>query len=91
MSMPDMKRRVAAIMEFISRTQVDLATEAPFSQSSSGRETPQEKPESSKTNGNTVNGDAPDPADSDRFKVLSCMEMMDVLTREMVKWQNQYS
>jgi hypothetical protein len=91
MSMLDMKRRVAAIMEFISRTQVDLAAEATYSQSSSGRETPQEKPESSQVNGNAVNGDTPDPADASRFKGLSCMEMMDVLTRDMVKWQNQYS
>lgn len=91
MSMLDMKRRVAAIMEFISRTQVDLAAEASFSQSSSGRETPQEKPEPSQTNGSTVNGHTPDPFDMSRFKGLSCMEMMDVLTRVMVKWQNQYS
>lgn len=91
MSMLDMKRRVAAIMEFISRTQVDLAAEAPFSQSSSGRETPQEKPESSQTNGNIVNGDTPDPTDANRFKDMNCIEMMDALTRDMVKWQNQYS
>ncbi|KAG8415605.1 Histone deacetylase complex subunit, variant 2 [Metarhizium acridum] len=91
MSMLDMKRRVAALMEFISRTQVDLAAEASFSQSSSGRETPQEKPEPNQTNGSTVNGHTPDPFDMSRFKGLSCMEMMDVLTRVMVKWQNQYS
>ncbi|KAK2592269.1 Histone deacetylase complex subunit [Conoideocrella luteorostrata] len=91
MSMHDMKRRVAAIMEFISRTQVDLATEAPLSQSSSGRETPQEKQESTQTNGNTTNGDAPEPSDANRFKELNCIEMMDVLTRDMVKWQNQYA
>ncbi|OAA48585.1 transcriptional regulator Cti6 [Metarhizium rileyi] len=91
MSMLDMKRRVAAIMEFISRTQLDLAAEASFSQSSSGRETPQEKSASSQANGNCVDGDAPDPSDMTRFKDLNCMEMMDVLTRDMVKWQNQFS
>ncbi|KHN98855.1 transcriptional regulator Cti6 [Metarhizium album ARSEF 1941] len=91
MSMLDMKRRVAAIMEFISRTQVDLAAEASFSQSSSGRETPQEKPASSQPNVNTDNGDTPEPSYLSRFKDLSCMEMMDALTRDMVKWQNQYS
>lgn len=91
MSLLDMKRRVAAIMEFISRTQVDLAAEAPHSQSTSGRETPQEKPESSQPNGHAVNGDTPDPSDMNRFKDLNCMEMMDVLTRDMVRWQNQYS
>lgn len=95
MSMLDMKRRVAAIMEFISRTQVDLATEAPLSQSSSGRETPQEspqeKPESVPTSGEAMHSDAPDAPDSSRFKNLNCIEMMDVLTRDMVRWQNQYA
>ncbi|KAG6005446.1 hypothetical protein E4U21_007915 [Claviceps maximensis] len=91
MSMLDMKRRVAAIMEFISRTQVDLATEAPLSQSSSGQETPQEKPESVQTSSETANSDAPDTSDSSRFNELNCMEMMDVLTRDMVRWQNQYA
>ncbi|KAG6015963.1 hypothetical protein E4U54_002636 [Claviceps lovelessii] len=91
MSMLDMKRRVAAIMEFISRTQVDLATEAPLSQSSSGRESPQEKVESVPTSGETVNSDVPDASDSSRFKELNCIEMMDVLTRDMVRWQNQYA
>ncbi|KAG5921734.1 hypothetical protein E4U53_003765 [Claviceps sorghi] len=91
MSMLDMKRRVAAIMEFISRTQLDLATESPLSQSSSGRETPQEKPASGQASGETVNSDAPDASESSRFKELNCMEMMDVLTRDMVRWQNQYA
>lgn len=91
MSMLDMKRRVAAIMEFISRTQVDLAAEASLSQSSSGRETPSEKPESAQTSGENVNSDAPGPLDTTRFKDLNCIEMMDVLTRDMVKWQNHYA
>ncbi|KAG6086304.1 hypothetical protein E4U30_004450 [Claviceps sp. LM220 group G6] len=88
MSMLDMKRRVAAIMEFISRTQVDLAAEAPLSQGSSGRETPQEKPETAHTSGES---EAPEASDSSRFKGLNCIEMMDVLTRDMVRWQNQYA
>ncbi|KAG5921257.1 hypothetical protein E4U42_005926 [Claviceps africana] len=91
MSMLDMKRRVAAIMEFISRTQLDLATESPLSQSSSDRETPQEKPEPVQASGDTANGDAPEASESSRFKELNCMEMMDVLTRDMVRWQNQYA
>ncbi|KAG5979249.1 hypothetical protein E4U55_005377 [Claviceps digitariae] len=91
MSMLDMKRRVAAIMEFISRTQVDLAAEAPLSQSTSGQESPQEKAGSVQTSGETVNSSAPDASDSSRFKELNCIEMMDVLTRDMVRWQNQYA
>ncbi|KZZ89654.1 transcriptional regulator Cti6 [Moelleriella libera RCEF 2490] len=91
MSMVDMKRRVAAIMEFISRTQVDLATEAPLSQTSSGRQTPQETADTVQTNGDAVNGNHTSPSDGDRFRELNCMEMMDVLTRDMVKWQGHYA
>jgi hypothetical protein len=88
--MVDMKRRVGAIMDFISRTQVDLAAEAIPG-----------------TNGNVSNGGASPPKSSDShsvgnedtagssgtkdFKDLNCIEMMDVLTRDMVKWQNQYT
>ncbi|KND89858.1 putative histone deacetylase complex subunit cti6 [Tolypocladium ophioglossoides CBS 100239] len=96
MSMLDMKRRVGAIMDFISRTQLDLAAEN--GGSSSGQDTPQ-KDESAQTNGGSAtekpeggsaNGNTPDASDEAHFKGLSCMEMMDVLTRDMVKWQNQY-
>ncbi|PNY28114.1 histone deacetylase complex subunit cti6, partial [Tolypocladium capitatum] len=95
MSMLDMKRRVSAIMEFISRTQLDLAAE---NRDSSGQDTPQ-KDESAQTNagsaaekpeGEGATGNAPDASDAATFKRLNCMEMMDVLTRDMVKWQNQY-
>ncbi|KYK59953.1 transcriptional regulator Cti6 [Drechmeria coniospora] len=99
MSMLDMKRRVGAIMEFISRTQLDLAAEN--GSSSSGGETPQ-RPEPSRTNGDaaaddehpdgpTTDGEALGEGSAKGFKELNCMEMMDVLTRDMVKWQNQYS
>lgn len=107
MSMLDMKRRVAAIMEFISRTQVDLAGENGGSTTSSsgggsGGDTPQkgggaagvngEHPAASeKERGEATNGDTPEASDAQRFKELSCVEMMDVLTRDMVKWQNQYT
>lgn len=86
MSMLDMRRRVAAIMDFISRTQVDLAAEGslPSSSSSSGDSSPRKTP----THVNGING----VYDFDKqFKDLSCVEMMDALTRDMVKWQNQYA
>ncbi|KAL7948176.1 hypothetical protein V8C42DRAFT_313699 [Trichoderma barbatum] len=81
MSMLDMKRRVAAIMDFISRTQVDLAAEATLDRSNNSTNQHSQDPTMS-------------PADtpmSKDFKDLSCIEMMDVLTRDMVKWQNQYA
>ncbi|KAM3426336.1 hypothetical protein MY4824_010018 [Beauveria thailandica] len=42
-TMVDMKRRIAAILEFISRTQVDLAAEAACQPNSSSRETSPQK------------------------------------------------
>ncbi|KAL7909905.1 hypothetical protein GGI35DRAFT_447374 [Trichoderma velutinum] len=81
MSMLDMKRRVAAIMDFISRTQVDLAAEATLDRSNNSTNQHSEDPTMSPT-------DTPTSKD---FKDLSCIEMMDVLTRDMVKWQNQYA
>ncbi|EHK18664.1 uncharacterized protein TRIVIDRAFT_225227 [Trichoderma virens Gv29-8] len=81
MSMLDMKRRVAAIMDFISRTQVDLAAEATLDRSNNSTNQHSQDPTTSPT-------DTPISKD---FKDLSCIEMMDVLTRDMVKWQNQYA
>lgn len=89
MTLLDMRRRVAAIMEFISRTQVDLAAEAAGQISSSTSKStspshPSTTPldEASGYDGQIYTRD---------FKDLTCMEMMDILTRDMVKWQNQYS
>ena len=99
LSMIDMKRRVGAIMDFISRTQVDLAAEAlPVPTISSGQVSPQKTPVP-QVNGKSVkdlpvphmNGGTPELPLSSEFKELNCMEMMDVLTRDMVKWQNQYA
>lgn len=90
MSMTDMKRRVGAIMDFISRTQLDLAAEASqngSAEASSGEQSPQKQP---RTNGEGNDGTPTSPHDRE-FKELNCIEMMDVLTRDMVKWQNQYT
>ncbi|KAM5346528.1 hypothetical protein ACJ41O_009533 [Fusarium nematophilum] len=102
LSMMDMKRRVGAIMDFISRTQVDLAAEAlPVSNgnsgSNSGQVSPQKTPVPQITanaeDQSTVvtNGVTRESSHDKDFKDLSCIEMMDVLTRDMVKWQNQYT
>lgn len=87
-----MKRRVAAIMEFISRTQVDLAaeTDEQTSSTSSHRVTPDRKslnPVDSPAEGS----DSGAVTNKAEFEQLSCLEMMDVLTRDMVRWQNHYS
>ena len=98
--MLDMKRRVTAIMDFISRTQIDLAAEGGQSSSSdSGTSTPGNAARVLQENGllqiqqaEGALGEAELAAvDGKDFKELNCMEMMDVLTRDMVKWQNQYA
>ncbi|PYH98715.1 hypothetical protein BO71DRAFT_425956 [Aspergillus ellipticus CBS 707.79] len=91
----EMRRRVTAILEFISRMQVEMAV--------AGEST-------TPPNGERVNGILPEllgdnllvstvseigaavgqaPAEKD-FKDLSSVEMMDVLTRHLLKWQQEY-
>lgn len=96
-TMTDLKRRASALLDFISRTQVELAGET----TPPGGEDAEEKPngESSSPNGKqpdaepersapaVVNGDA---TQGKNFKDLGCMEMMDSLTRRLVKWQQEY-
>ncbi len=95
MTMLDMKRRVAAIMEFISRTQVDLAAEAGIASRSDSNDTsPHYSASNSAENlqSETLSaGKMLEGIDDKEFKDLSCVEMMDVLTRDMVKWQNHYT
>lgn len=98
-NMTDMKRRATAILDFISRTQVELAGE-----SLSGTDITDDN----KVNGETKKGLSEKNKQPDRdnpvaaqqssqasqakeFKELSCVEMMDNLTRRLVKWQREYT
>ncbi|KAF3354509.1 hypothetical protein VdG1_07588 [Verticillium dahliae VDG1] len=106
-SLPDMKRRVAAFLDFISKTQIEMAGESSSgsgsSQNNSEQHSPRDTvPSAAETQANGVseseskvahhaNGDSAAPAGGQDFKELSCVEMMDVLTRDLVKWQNQYA
>ena len=106
----EMRRRVAGILEFISRMQLDMAA-------SGEQVTP---PNGNHGNGDSsskqsiavaaslvrslvgdqaVNGDTPTPNNATQegatpkgrdFKELSSVEMMDVLTRDLLKWQEEY-
>ena len=107
----DMRKRVAAMLEFISRVQLDMAHERPASAASS----------SSNSNGIDKNamsmiaasiiavsgGGDDDVSDNDNpakqkyqltaqaeldkpFAELSSLEMMDVLTRNLVLWQKTF-
>ncbi|CAG8948851.1 hypothetical protein HYFRA_00001974 [Hymenoscyphus fraxineus] len=106
-SMGDMRKRVTAILDYISRIQVEMAGESMSPGSAEAAETtirgiadglPMIKVNrDSKANGDIkVNGNANSITEGDEsskkeFKDLSCLEMMDVLTRQLVKWQNQHT
>ncbi|KAE8156528.1 hypothetical protein BDV40DRAFT_305980 [Aspergillus tamarii] len=106
-TMNEMKRRVAAILEFISRMQVEMA--------SAGESTTPPGINSDRLNGilmkavseqlenamastvseadsgtATTDGEAGAMATEKEFKDLSSVEMMDVLTRHLLKWQQEY-
>ncbi|KAJ2897544.1 putative histone deacetylase complex subunit cti6 [Zalerion maritima] len=99
-SIADMNRRANVIMEFITRTQLDMAGEAYGPRHPNRRSgevghpllTPNSDNVSrpSTTNGvpaeNGVNGVNKEP----KFKQLSSMEMMDFLSREIIQWQKEY-
>jgi hypothetical protein len=102
-SMTELKRRATAMFDFISKTQLELAGEAtPPNQESrrpSEHGTPDGGPQIAVED---ASGDKPaDGADADTtanqanapkdFKELSCVEMMDSLTRDLVKWQKEYT
>lgn len=99
-SMNELKRRSAAFLEFIGKTQVELASEDlaehkpsvdPASRSASnGSPAPQVNGSSgtdAKEDEQPTSPAAPDTA----FKDMNCVEMMDFLTRDLVKWQNRYT
>ncbi|KAJ5381680.1 uncharacterized protein N7496_004108 [Penicillium cataractarum] len=110
-TMNEMKRRVAAILEFISRMQVEMAVASENSSTPTGNgdraqglllksmvdqidsamaSTVSDGGESmpALTDGD---GDAQSTSAHDKdFKDLSSVEMMDVLTRHLLKWQQEY-
>ena len=113
-SMNELRKRAAGIMEYISRTQIEMAGD----KTPSGTQTPMNgasRPPTargSSTNGASklskeVHGDddgqqvqqtnkatesspAESQAQADSFKQMSTLQMMDVLTREIVHWQQQH-
>ncbi|CAI7597514.1 unnamed protein product [Penicillium pancosmium] len=107
-TMIEMKRRVAAILEFISRMQVEMAVASENSSTPTGNEdrsqglllksmveqidaamasTISDGGESAPP---TTDGDGDAPIHEKDFKDLSSVEMMDVLTRHLLKWQQEY-
>ncbi|KAI9861054.1 MAG: hypothetical protein M1813_005483 [Trichoglossum hirsutum] len=97
-TMNEMKRRVAAILEFISRTQVEMAGEhtPPAGGSSSSmtaatasalRGIGEALPGYAMVNGN---GSSTGGGDERDFGEMTSLEMMDILTRKLVLWQKEF-
>jgi hypothetical protein len=104
-TMSDMKRRVNGILEYITRKQVELAGDPLSDSRSTPSQTGTEDGATStiKVNGDSSDrkpsGEIPTtdgivsngPADPTAlFKDMSCVEMMDALTRDLVKWQQEF-
>lgn len=112
-TMNDMKRRVSGILEFVSRTQVEMATAAAAAgDESTAASRNRTRTHSSSTtvmaqdsgkvtglldgNGNSGGSDSRDPIEEtlglnlETFSSLSSVEMMEVLTRGLMKWQGEF-
>ena len=98
-TMTDMRRKASALLDYISRTQVDLAGETlPGNNTDAAGSVNGSSTSGSENPPNGASGIPAlllEPAADDRperdFKDLGCMEMMDSLTRRLVKWQQQYA
>lgn len=99
-SMNELKRRSAAFLDFIARTQVELASED-LAEHKPGTD-PADQITSNGSPTPWLNGNAVTEAKGDdkvkssatseaEFKDMNCVEMMDFLTRDLVKWQNRYT
>jgi hypothetical protein len=96
-TMADMKKRVGAILDYISRTQVELAGESMSPAAGAAAEKmirgiadglPMIKINGDGGESRKENGQLPPKKE---FKELTCIEMMDVLTRQLVKWQKEFA
>ena len=85
-SMNDMKRRVAGILEFISRTQVEMAGTDMASRNMTT--SPPDHGGGNKELGKLLLSELDDGLDG--FGKLSSVEMMEVLTRRLMRWQGEY-
>lgn len=100
--MTDMKRRAHAMLDYISRTQVEMAGEITPPNDDSRR--PSEGSVAGPAAGiaalaasekklpdvNGAEGSSSAAVPEKEFKDLTSLEMMDKLTRDLVKWQNEY-
>ena len=110
-SMTDLKRRAGAILDFITRAQVELANDSfatefmgdsvsakAASASLTKKQQSTRKDGAERTAQGAVSGqekpapssDEPQEAEWEGFEDLSGVEMMDVLTTKLIRWQAEY-
>ncbi|EPE08015.1 phd-finger domain-containing protein [Ophiostoma piceae UAMH 11346] len=108
-SLSEMRRRVSAMSDFISKTQIEIASSEYLGsestpEGSAGAHGSKTANGHTTTNGSSTpttpsstampqpgaNGDADSRAPQKDFKELPLMEMMDILTRNIIHWQNQF-
>ena len=95
-TMNEMKRRVAGILEYISHTQVEMAGVDPNSSTKTSTSTNSPPSDSNAASGADlakVTSNAMrdlEVIDKVAYDSLTAQEMMDVLTRHLIKWQQEY-
>ncbi|TGJ85586.1 hypothetical protein E0Z10_g3131, partial [Xylaria hypoxylon] len=105
-TMSDMKRRVNGILEYITRKQVELVndplSDSTSSPSRAGTEddliplakvngdSSSKKPSGATPTRNAAESSGPTDTAAAVFKDMSCVEMMDSLTRDLMKWQQEF-
>ncbi|RYP02806.1 hypothetical protein DL764_005602 [Monosporascus ibericus] len=107
-TMSDMKRRANNILEYISRTQIELANDPLAESKASPAQNTTDYGSADPVSHTKINGDGGNrKADNaslltngsaaaaglslKEFKDMSCVEMMDALARDLVKWQQEFA
>lgn len=90
-SLHDMRRRVTGILDFISRTQIEMAGESNTSSPTPSALATSKLLQSLAAGMPDERAESGEHATQKDFKDMSCTEMMDVLTRRLVKWQQEFT
>ncbi|RYP72791.1 hypothetical protein DL771_003975 [Monosporascus sp. 5C6A] len=107
-TMSDMKRRANNILEYITRTQIELANDPLAESKASPAQNTADYGSTNPVSHTQINGDGGNKKADDaslltngsaaaaglslkEFKDMSCVEMMDALARDLVKWQQEFA
>lgn len=81
-SLSDMKKRASGLLDFISRTQIEMAKDSLPVEESPAKNSVTEPAEGLPA----IRVEDPPEV----FEQLSCTEMMDILAKKLIKWQNEF-